>query len=218
MASTTWLFPSSAVDMADEYNGILYRNSSNAARTTAEDDSFADLVSGKDQQFENAPMRVYGFSLASVPAGATITGFEMRLSCYALTAGPYDTAVSDSVVRPLIHSGRTIYQNVNTGAAVAKTDQIGQNLASSTLWPTSAPANKAFRTYGGPTNMWGVTEAQLRDPNFGFDLLLAGGGKKGVTGYVDSFQLRVHYEGAGNPDPEPQPTSPRRLPRSVFVF
>lgn len=203
MASTSWLFPSGTVDMADDYNGILSRNSTNAANTMAEDNAFASLTSGKNHQFENAPMRAFGFSLASVPAGATITGFEMRMSCYALAPGQFDTAVSDSLVRPLIHSGRTTYQNVNTGAAIAKADQIGQNLASSTLWPTPEPANKAFRTYGGPTNMWGVSEAQLRNPNFGFDLLLAGGGKAGATGYVDSFQLRVHYEGGAPAGPEP---------------
>lgn len=203
MASTPWIFPANAISMADEYNGILYRNANYATNVLAEDGSFSDMKYMANGMVENAPLRVFGFPLASIPTGATITGFELRVSCYAAAPGQFDTPASDALIRPLIHSGRTVYTNSNTGAAVGKSDQIGQNLASSVAWPTPNAAAKSFRTYGGPTNMWGVTEAQLRNANFGFDLSLAGGGKNGAIGFVDSFQLRVHYEGGSAPEPTP---------------
>lgn len=203
MVSTNWLFPTNAVAMADEYNGLLYRNASYADRVRAEDGAYAEIRRGANNQFEDAPIRVFGFPLSTIPTGATITGFEMRISCYANPPGPYDSQPTDNIVRPLIHSGRETYSNINTGAQIGAADQIGQNLASSKIWPTLGAQYKEFRVYGGPTNMWGVTEAQLRNPNFGFDLRMNGGGKSAAVGYIDSFQLRVHYEGGPPPQPDP---------------
>lgn len=203
MASTPWIFPTGTVALADEYNGISLRNASYVERVKAEDGSYADIRRGANNQVEDAPMRAFGFPLASVPSGATITGFEMRISCYANPQGPYDAAPTDSIIRPVIHSGNEVYRNLNTGVQIASNDQIGQNLASSQIWPTLGAQYKDFRVYGGPANMWGVTEAQLRNLNFGFDLRMNGGGKNGAVGFIDSFQLRVHYEGGVPAGPAP---------------
>ena len=218
MAATPWLFPSVAVAMTDLLNGNpIGSNTTNANNAQAEDNVFASIRRGANGQREDAPLRVAGFPVnAHLPAGAVVTGLEVLVSRYAQAAGAYDTAVSDQAVRLVMHSGRTAYRDVQTGQNHAITDQIGSNLASSAVWPTA----KATALYGGATQMWGagLTDAQIRDPNLGLDLLILGGGKGAANGYIDSIQLRVHYDGGGSTEPEPEPTPSRRLPRSVFIF
>lgn len=213
MASTPWLTANNALAMIDYINDSPYQNALLAERALVEDGAVSSITVGGNNQYENAPLRVFGFGVDSaVPAGATITGIELAISRFADPPSTYVTAASDSLIRLVLHGGSQTYRSMNmsSGATVETgiLDQRGTNLASSILWPQSQAA-KATATYGGPTMLWdaGLTEAQIRSPTLGVDILPAGGGKSAIVGYVDSVKMRVYYEGGAEPEPSPTVSS-----------
>lgn len=208
MASTSWLNPGTAIAMADLINGTEYRNAWDADRAKSQDGQYANIRIGADNRYENAPLRVVNFGTdAAIPTGATITGIEVKVRRWAYPPDAYVTAAADNLIRLVLHSGSHLYQvTMGTGTATGINDQRGSNLASSTLWPQSEAAI-ADAIYGGPTNLWGagLTDAQIRSTAFGLDIKPSGGGKSDVSCFVDCIQVRIHYEGGAEPEPQPNP-------------
>lgn len=118
----------------------------------------------------------YGFS---IPTGATIQGIEVQVHRYKFTAK--QGSVTDKLVQLLI------------GGALS-----GANRSKSASWKNSNPG---WVTFGGPTDLWGLTPtvAQINASNFGVALQAhlstpagSGSSAQALAG-VNSIQVTVYY-------------------------
>lgn len=113
------------------------------------------------------------FNFSSIPSGATIDGVQLliRRSQTDISGG-----VSDSVVR-LVKGGTVSGANKSTGAS----------------WP----ASNVNVTYGGPTDLWGLTltDTDVKDSSFGAVLSAV---CSGDSGFVRYFQMTIYYTGGSS--------------------
>ena len=123
----------------------------------------------------------FGFS---IPAGATIDGIQVDVERHftkTLTAGCQDASV------------RIVQDGTEAG-----TDLV-------TDPPTTWSLNTdAYTTYGGATELWGLTWTvdQINSANFGFSIATIGFGLGGTyTAYVDHIRITVYYTEAATSNP-----------------
>lgn len=122
----------------------------------------------------------YGFS---IPTGSTILGIQVDVEYYANVAntGGSGNRVTDQSVKIL------------KGGTVGGTDMARARTAAF-LWPLIA--NKVFVTYGGSSNLWGLTWAasDINATNFGCAFAGIGNKESGMeTGFIDSARITITY-------------------------
>ncbi len=170
MAVTEWNYPG-ACQNVNYNNGNAWSNPGNA---TADDDTNTSCTIRKNSYDDYLRCYNYGFSLADIPAGATIDGIEVQIEHYAAIAN----ALYDHDLR-LYFSGA--YQGDNKGSAAS--------------WSTA----RETWTYGDATDNWNssISDVDIRDSNF--SVYLSAGNSTGFAriAYVDYIRIRVHYTPAG---------------------
>lgn len=126
---------------------------------------------------ESYQLKATNFGFA-IPSGATIDGIvvEIEKKCSNAAYSSKDKTVS------LVKGGSV----------------SGSNKASASVWPTS----DTYSTYGGATDLWGLTwtDANINSSDFGVVLSVQcnATGKSSVTHYVDHIRITVYYtEGGG---------------------
>ena len=148
---------------------------SNAA---ASDNSYALFGYGSGIPLtESGRLAATNFGFA-IPSGATIDGIvvEVEKKCSNAAYSSKDKTVS------LVKGGSV----------------SGDNKASASVWPTS----DAYSTYGGATDLWGLTwtDTDINATNFGavISVQCNATGKSSVVHSIDHIRITVYYtEGGG---------------------
>ena len=114
----------------------------------------------------------------SIPSGAVINGIQVDASVEGTAGTSYDSSVK--IVKGGVISGT---EKARVGA-----------------WPSSY----TVRTWGGPTDLWGLswTAADVNSSTFGVAIAASGGGVNGST-YIDYVQITICYTTVA---PTPTPT------------
>ena len=109
----------------------------------------------------------FSFTSSDVPAGATINGIEVQ------------------VVKL---GGNGI---VDDGVYLYTSAVVGSNLSSASNWPSSL----GTVSYGGGTNLWGVSLSQsdVISTNFGFVLACVNNATDNTAAAVDGTKMRIYY-------------------------
>lgn len=154
---------------------------SNIGNVATEDGTYASVTTGTvtDTQY----LIVKSFNLG-FPASATVNGITVEIKRRKDSSGVNpNPQVSDNVVS-LLKAG-----------VIA-----GANFASGDEWPTTA----AYATYGGSSNLWGVTwtAPEIKAGSFGVALSAhvqcTPGNQNHATADVDHIRVTVDYTYAGN--------------------
>jgi hypothetical protein len=148
------------------------------------------------------------FDTTSIPAGATITGVEMRLFMSRTTSGPEPV----SLHRALASWGEGSSSNDGAGGSGAPSGPGDatwiHRFYDSTLWTTAggdfAAAQSASTSVGGngtyswaSTDMIADVQSWLLDPSTNFGWLLLG--DEGAAGTAKRFQTRESVDGTQAP-------------------
>lgn len=177
MADTGWLTASAFTD--DTFCGTPGASSSggwqNETNAYADGGSFARVEGNGKTSGITRTVHYSGFG-ASVPSGATIDGIELRIDRWnnRITGSPN---FSDNVVR------------------IQKTDTDGSanNKASGSSWPLS----EGTATYGGASDLWGLTltDSDVNASTFGMHLCVYYTAFGGTRAYaqVDYVSIKVYY-------------------------
>lgn len=110
---------------------------------------------------------------ALIPAGATITGVEVRV------LRRYKPIISANPVRD------------NRVHLVVDGKVVGTNKASASGWPLTF----AYQTYGGSSDLWGwpLTRDQVVKSDFGFAIAAKLDDGIGADALIDHLQIKVYY-------------------------
>jgi hypothetical protein len=114
-----------------------------------------------------------------------------------LHATDYDFAIpSDATINGIMveiekYYSDTAYVRDNTVQLIKGGTKMGDNKASGSAWPTSA----GITTYGGPSDLWGLsfTPADINASDFGVALKAEGVNNSSHYGYVDYMRITVYY-------------------------
>lgn len=156
----------------------------NPTRITAEDASSADALLGGGQLSQYIVGSNYGFS---IPVGATMVGVQVDAKMQSQGGGS-PAAAAESTIK------------LGTAAGTF----VGNNKSTSAFLP---PAALTYVTYGGPTDMWGLTTATLtvaliNSANFRCGISITNtNGLASVDPLIDAMRMTVFYTPAG---PRPQ--------------
>jgi hypothetical protein len=155
--------PRFAGNAATAGGGTTWTNPGNATGDTTSTAATSSM--GNNTTSSQLILTNFGLTSSDIPADSVINGITIEVEW----AGD-NTAITDSVVQ-LTSDG---------------TNVVGSNLAAGTTQTT-----KAFRSYGGASNMWGtsLTQADLTSSNFGVIIQYAKGG--GGTRTVSVYRARV---------------------------
>lgn len=171
MAVTDYKYASSCNNV-DRDSKPYWFNNGNA---TTDNNTYAYCTTAKNLYTDWLQWTNFGFTSTDIPSGATINGIELVLGRY----GSEDYGCNDSALY--------LYDD----------GQVGNNLASAKIWPTS----EGTATYGGSTDMCGtsLTQADIVATTFGARFS-ANNRSDTATAYVDYIKIRVYYtEGGGSP-------------------
>ena len=126
----------------------------------------AVLTAGQESHY----LKALTFNL-NVPSTATISGIRLDVAA----TGQPNNAVDDGAVR-LVKAG---------------TIQTGERARGDLLWY----GQEVFRTYGGPTDLWGTTwtASDVNNVNFGAAITATAPMGVGATALVDAMQITVYY-------------------------
>jgi|SRR3989344_2248720 len=122
-------------------------------------------------------LKATGFNF-SIPSGATVNGILVEIK--KATSG-LNTSTDNSV------------------KIVKDSSVAGSNYASGSSWPTTA----AYSSYGGASDLWGLTLTSSDINSSGFGVAISATGTGGGTSLVDAIRITVYYttssgvEGAG---------------------
>lgn len=138
----------------------------------------------------------WGFA---IPSGAIIRGIEAKVERRAT----------------LLSLGTEIRDGITNGVRLQKfAVGVGENKKKDIAWP----GTDTVETYGGPTDLWGLTwtPEEINAHTFGFILfaqLILGYQSSPEVGsaQIDQITLSVYYD---PPPPEPSPLAPGRKPAS----
>lgn len=172
MSTTTNWFTCGTGASADRDSKVEWLTPTNAQ---AEDAAYASCAVAKNTYSDWLRATNFGFSgTGGVPTGAAILGIEMRIKCYE--TGGTGSHIRDSAV----------YLRRTSG-------QVGDNRASSTVWPTS---NDWRQLNGADDDNWnaGLSDSDVRSSDFGVDISASNPSfMAAVDAYVDCVQLRITY-------------------------
>jgi len=151
--------------------GIGTRAWSNATNVGASDNTYATAFHLAGGTTQYLKATNFGFS---IPSGATIDGIEVTIEAATYAGSTRDSTVS-------LVKGGTI---------------SGSNLGTNTSWTTS----DSIRTYGGPSQLWGLswTDTDINASTFGvaYSSVMAGG-KSGGGNRCDAMTITVYYTASG---------------------
>lgn len=174
MPTTAWKFPGTAINSVAGETGSY--DWSNPGNITADDGSYAGVVLTGFGPSRTLRGSNFGFTSSDIPAGAFITGIEVKIERSASDAN----RINDTHV-----------YIVPNGSAGSVSDRAGDNKADTvTKWPTSDTAV----VYGSSSDTWsaGLTRAQAISSNFAVDLQATT--TVGGLANVDYFQVRLTWE------------------------
>jgi hypothetical protein len=174
MPTTAWKFPGTAINSVAGETGSY--DWSNPGNITADDGSYAGVVLTGFGPSRTLRGSNFGFTSSDIPAGAFITGIEVKIERSASDAN----RINDTHV-----------YIVPNGSAGSVSDRAGDNKADTvTKWPTSDTA----AVYGSSSDTWsaGLTRAQAISSNFAVDLQATT--TVGGLANVDYFQVRLTWE------------------------
>ncbi|MBI4305247.1 MAG: hypothetical protein HY678_02910, partial [Chloroflexi bacterium] len=139
---------------------------SNPGNITSSNDASAQVTAHVNYASDSLQATNFAFA---IPSAATISGIEVQIERRASAAGIRDGSLQ------LLKAGGV--------AGVDKRDN-------SVDWPST----DTVRTYGGPTDRWGVswTPADINASNFGAALMI-GAAPNSPLAYVDHIQIKVYY-------------------------
>ncbi len=152
--------------------GTVTWNNATNGRTNDNTYTTATLSGSQATQYLRASN--FGFSAATIPNDATITGITVEIE----RKGSSNTnTVRDNAVR-IVRADGTLG---------------GTNQAHTTNWGTS----DSYDTYGGPNDLWGETSwspAAIRDADFGVAIsAIANSGSGNRTASIDSARITITY-------------------------
>lgn len=171
MASSGPNYPDSGAD--DSAVGTL--TWSNPGNIVSDDGNYASVAGTSGAQTHYLKALDFDFALN---AGDTINGITVSIGRYASQAGAL-RYVYDYIVQLVV------------GGSV-----VGDNKAATTTkWPTS----EAAASYGGSSDLWGLTPtaSQINGTDFGVVLSCKIYGATGATAYVDYITVTVTYTTSG---------------------
>ncbi|MBO9377660.1 hypothetical protein GG804_12860 [Sphingomonas histidinilytica] len=174
MPTTAWKFPGTAINSVAGETGSY--DWSNPGNITADDGSYAGVILTGFGPSRTLRGSNFGFTSSDIPAGAFITGIEVKIERSASDAN----RINDTHV-----------YIVPNGSAGSVSDRAGDNKADTvTKWPTSDTAV----VYGSSSDTWsaGLTRAQAISSNFAVDLQATT--TVGGLANVDYFQVRLTWE------------------------
>jgi hypothetical protein len=181
MASTGFTLPGDSGQIAD--GGTEPWQNQNAVETEANYADSLSLDAGDETEL------IYGYDYGfSIPAGATITGIEVRVTRYRRDDGP-----------GRVRTTKTKKATLMDGASTLGNDNKDTDTAD---WAQD-PSTETI-TYGGSSDLWGasgtIDRAFVQSSDFG-----AGISAKGVSpctnsnAYLKFIKINVHYTA---PEPE----------------
>lgn len=169
-ASTGWLLAGAGANGDYGPGGIAWDNAGNI---TADDDTAATPQFNLNGSVPTDYLQATDFG-ASIPAGAILTGVEVRIQRLRTAAG--SGVMADRVVSLIV--GGTI---------------VGDNNADTT---TDWPGTFTDKDYGGAFDLWGLglTLEQVQASDFGVALqaeFVTPSGNRSVS--VDAIWINIHY-------------------------
>lgn len=180
MSDTGAVSPGTIVDSAAAIGGSAWTNPTNALTSNG---TFA-TNNGTTTHY----LKCTNFGFA-IPSGATINGVLVE------ALGKSDFNVG----------GQFVCDNfIELCKAGGNPSGTNQNRATSTHWPTTA----AYQSWGGASNLWGLTLTDTDVNNSGFGVGISTTqnktGKVAVpTCSIDHVRLTVYYTAAGGQNPKP---------------
>lgn len=175
MAVTDWKYPGTAASVVVGSDYVDWTNPNNIK---ADDTSYATISLNKLGISDRLVGSNFGFTNSDVPSGSAINGIEFII------------ARSSDVANQAFDIYVYVYKT--------STD-FGSNLSSATKYPTSITE----ATYGGATNLCGltITQAQVVSSDFAIHLGCTSSNGTSLIS-VDYIKIRVYYtEGGGGPSP-----------------
>lgn len=129
------------------------------------DNEILDTIDGTVTRSAN--LVVEDFSRLNVPAGAVIVGITV-----VWTGGTDGWNEDDEVMR--VHNGSSYSELLSANESTTAYNSIGTV------------------TFGGPTNLWGLTWTPSTVNGIKINFIVEG---SGVTAYHDAIEIRVNYRG-----------------------
>lgn len=154
-----------------EYNDPAWQNPANALI----DDGSKAAVS-LDSETESNYLKVTGPTGDPVPSGATITGVEIKAK--VTNTGPQGQL---DFAQYAFQRAHVVIGGVAVGANLAEGDQLAQQ------------GGTAERTFGGPSNLAGLTLTPAIVNSSGFGVAVQCWGQSGVIVGIDKLWAVVHY-------------------------
>lgn len=164
---TGWIDPNSAYQQV----GMAVTPWGNTRNALADDDQYASVGIDKNAWTYHLRLVNYRLTADEIPDGSTIDGIIARVRRYA--------ASGDAIEDLSVYLWR-------------EGEEIGDNKASAEFFPTSEEA----KDYGAEDDLWGtsdLTDAQVRDCDFGISFRAANNTGGYVIAYVDVIQLKIFY-------------------------
>lgn len=171
--------PNSGGTFANETESGALVNWSNASNAQTNDGSGATCGSSSGSPFFTDRLKATNFGFA-IPGGATINGITVEIDRYYYAGGGLN--IRDYSIK-LVKGGTVQGDEKSTGA----------------LWPSSA--SPSYATYGGSSDLWGLTFTDSDINSSGFGVIICGQSdatSKAFAGFgVDHIRITVDYTTGG---------------------